>query len=346
MAHARATASITVTTANAPSGGNQPAPTTDPRPPTAVAGRRAALKPALRQAQCATYVNGPAFDLQSHSRHSDGALSPREVVRTAAAAGVQLLALSDHDTVDGIEEAAEAAGQVGIELVPAVEISAVDEIDHDLHILGYLIDRTDQVLLAQLESWRADRSRRGQAMVEALLELGFEVDSELLDRRAGSGKPVGRPHVARAVVEHPANAGRLAHEGLTDPSAFLEAYLIEGRPAFRPREHPSVAEAIAAIHDCGGLAVWAHPFWNLQDPGVAAMAVSRFRDSGLDGIECFYLTHSREQATLLHDACSHHGLLITGSSDFHGPDHRMFSRFRAFSTYGLEANLGPIGEPA
>lgn len=284
----------------------------------------------------------PSFDLQSHSRHSDGALPPREVVHAAAAAGIQLLALSDHDTVAGVAEATEAALQAGIGLVPAVEISAVDDVGHDLHILGYMIEPADPELLERLESWRADRVRRGAAMIEALGELGFDLDRSVLDRRAQAGKPIGRPHVARAVVEHPANASRLAAEGLEDPSAFLAAYLIEGRPAFRPRQHPRVPEAIEAIHEAGGVAVWAHPFWDVAAPDVVRAAIARFRGYGLDGVECFYVTHSREHVLLLHETCSELGMLATGSSDFHGPEHPLFSRFGAFETHGLEADLGPI----
>jgi len=284
----------------------------------------------------------PPFDLQSHSRHSDGSLPPREVVRAAAAAGVELLALSDHDTAAGIAEAEEAAREAGIRLVPAVEISSVDEVGQDLHILGYLIDPTDARLRRRLESWRRDRVRRGQAMVGALHELGFEVDRDALDRRVRAGKPIGRPHVATAVTAHPANAARLAAEGLEDASSFLAAYLIEGRPAFCPRRHPRVAEAVAAIHDTGGVAVWAHPFWDVEDPELVRATISRFSEIGVDGVECFYPTHSREQATLLYEICSELDLLTTGSSDFHGPEHRLFSRFRAFQTYGLEPELGPI----
>ena len=127
-----------------------------------------------------------------------------------------------------------------------------------------------------------------------------------------------------------------------DPSAFLEGYLIEGRTAFVPRSAPSVAEAIETIHAAGGVAVWAHPFWDVREADEVLATIDRFRADGLDGVECFYATHSREQAELLAHHCVAHGLLTTGSSDFHGPDHRIFSSFRAFRTYGLQPVLGPI----
>jgi predicted metal-dependent phosphoesterase TrpH len=268
------------------------------------------------------------------------------VVASAARAGVRLLALSDHDSVDGVEEAVDAARNHGVGLVPAVEISAIDSggRDQDLHILGYAIAYRDRGLGDQLREYRADRERRAIAMSAALRELGFALDDRVLTARQAQGKSIGRPHLAEAVVAHAANARRLAAEGLAEPSAFLEAYLIEGRPGFKPRAAPSVAEATTTIHDAGGVAVWAHPFWDLEQPSEVTATIARFRDLGLDGVECFYVTHSREQAELLADCCSELGLLSTGSSDFHGPEHRLFSRFRAFSTYGREAVLGPIAD--
>jgi hypothetical protein len=288
-------------------------------------------------------MDPPTFDLQSHSLYSDGALSPSGVVAAAAAAGVVLLSLSDHDSVDGVEEALAAAREHGVRLVPAVEISAVDSGHADLHVLGYGIDHRDPELLDRLLYFRADRERRAGAMIEALHGLGFEVDETVLKAREAAGKTIGRPHLAQAVVVHPGNAERLADEGRTEPSAFLEAYLIEGAPAFRSRVSPSIPEAIDAIHAAGGVAVWAHPFWDVEASAEVLETIDRFRSLGLDGVECFYVTYSREQTDLLAGHCAELGLLSTGSSDFHGPEHRLFSRFRAFSTYGREPVLGPIG---
>jgi predicted metal-dependent phosphoesterase TrpH len=288
----------------------------------------------------------PTFDLQSHSRHSDGEFLPADVVSAAASAGVELLALTDHDTVDGVGEAAAAAARVGISLVSAVEISAIDEAGPDLHVLGYLIDERDATLRERLERYREDRERRTQGMVEALRDLGFELDERPLDRRVRAGKTIGRPHIAKAVVAHPANAERLADEGLTEAEAFLGAYLVKGRPAFRPRRLPTVADAIDAIHEAGGVAVWAHPFWDIVEPSDVLAAIDRFQADGLDGVECFYLTHTREQTSLLAGRCAEAGLLSTGSSDFHGPRHPVMAAFRAFSTYGLSPRLGPIAGSA
>jgi 3',5'-nucleoside bisphosphate phosphatase len=287
-------------------------------------------------------ADSPTFDLQSHSLHSDGALEPSGVVAAAAEAGVELLALTDHDTVDGVQSAGDAARKLGLRLVPAVEISSVDREQQDLHLLGYMIDPDDAALRERLAAWRGDRERRAKGMGDALRELGYALDESELDRRQAQGKPIGRPHLADAVVRHPANAERLRGEGLDERSAFLEAYLIDGAPAFRPRTKPTVAESIETIHDAGGLAVWAHPFWDVSDPDEVLATIDRFSAWDLDGVECFYTTHTRAQAELLADHCEARGLLSTGSSDFHGPAHRLFSRFRAFSTYGRQAVLGPI----
>jgi 3',5'-nucleoside bisphosphate phosphatase len=264
-------------------------------------------------------------------------------VAAAAEAGVELLALTDHDTVDGVSEARRAAGVAGIRLVTGVEISATDEpTGRDLHILGYVIDVLEPGLLRQLERSRYARERRAAAMSDALRELGFELDQSVLADRIAEDRSVGRPHLAEAVLATAANARRLAAEGIDDPSGFLEAYLVPGRPAFRPRENPTAGEAIEAIHGAGGVAVWAHPFWDIGDPDRVTAAIDRLAAGGLDGVECFYPTHTRAQSELLCDRCEQLGLLSTGSADFHGPEHRLFSSFRSFSTYGRLPVLGPI----
>jgi predicted metal-dependent phosphoesterase TrpH len=287
----------------------------------------------------------PAFDLQAHSRHSDGELEPAEVVRLAAAAGVRLLALTDHDTTAGVDEALRAGAELGVHVVSATELSSVDPSGEDLHILGYGIDHHDERLAERLAAFRADRGRRAERMALALRELGFELDESAIDARRAAGAPIGRPHLAQAVVGCPANAERLTAEGLPDASAFLVAYLIEGRPAFRGREVPTVTEAIGTIHGAGGLAVWAHPFWDVKDPDEVLATIDRFVADGLDGVEAFYVTHTEAQTTLLADRCEALGLLSTGSSDFHGPHHRLFSRFLAHELYGRTPRLGAIAAP-
>jgi 3',5'-nucleoside bisphosphate phosphatase len=287
----------------------------------------------------------PRFDLQSHSTASDGSLAPADVVRAAADAGVQLLALSDHDTVGGVAEALAAGERDGVKVVPAVEISAVDDgspAPRELHVLGYGVEHAGRALSDALVAFLADREKRTLRMRDALRDVGFELDEAEIEQRIGEGKPIGRPHLAGAVLRAPANEQRLSDEQIDDVGSLIRGYLIEGKPAFRLRQTPTVAEAIAAIHAAGGVAIWAHPFWDVEDDDEVLASIDRFRALGVDGVEAFYITHDERQTRLLAARCDELGLLSTGSADYHGPDNRLFSRFLAFETYGLEPNLGPI----
>jgi 3',5'-nucleoside bisphosphate phosphatase len=279
----------------------------------------------------------PDFDLQSHSTYSDGALAPRDVVARARAAGVALLALTDHDSVDGVDEALDAAAAEGIGLVPATELSALDGEREDLHVLGYGIDHRATAVRDALEAFRGDREARIGRMADALREAGLEVD--VPDR---GGASVGRPHLAQAAFEHPANRMRLEDEEIVNSSQLLEAYLVPGAPGYRRRTTPTVAEAIALIHDAGGVAVWAHPFWDLGEDDEVLDTIERFAALGLDGVEVFYADHDERQTRLVAADCEGRGMLTTGSADFHGPEHPHFSAFRAFETYDLAPRLGPI----
>jgi predicted metal-dependent phosphoesterase TrpH len=304
------------------------------------------------------------FDLQSHSTSSDGALGAADVVERAASAGVELLALSDHDTIGGVADAVAAGERYGVRISPAVEISAVDDgaganavaganasdgqiasdhVTRELHILGYEIDYEGELLQRRLAEFLADREKRTLRMRDGLREAGFELDEAAIERRIAESKPIGRPHLAEAVLSAPANAQRLADEQIDDIGGLIRGYLIDGKPAFRLRETPTVAEAIEAIHDAGGVAIWAHPFWDIDDDGEVLASIERFRALGIDGVEAFYVTHDERQTRLLFARCEQLGLLSTGSADYHGPDNRLFSRFLAFETYGLQPNLGPIG---
>jgi predicted metal-dependent phosphoesterase TrpH len=259
------------------------------------------------------------FDLQAHSTYSDGSLPPREVVRRAAQAGVTLLALTDHDTVDGVSEAIDAARQHSIAVTPAVELSSVGAGREDLHILGYEVDHTDPAFLRALEEFRADRVRRIHSMAARLRSLGFGIPPI-------EHESPGRPHLAEAL------APQLPE---LDRDAIFTTYLVPGTPTYVGRARPTVEEAIDAIHRAGGVAVWAHPFWDLDTPELDAFP-------GLDGVEAFYPTYTEEPTRALHAAATARGLLTTRSSDFHGPEHDRFNRFLCFETYGLEPDLSRI----
>jgi hypothetical protein len=287
----------------------------------------------------------PRFDLQSHSTNSDGVLSAAEVVARAAEAGVELLALSDHDTISGVAEAIEAGRQHGVKVVSAVEISAVDEgapSPRELHILGYGVDHTGPPLTNRLEEFLADREKRTLRMRDGLRQAGFDLDETEIEERIAAGKPIGRPHLAGAVLRAPANADRLAAEAIDDIGSLIRGYLIEGRPAFRLRQTPTIAEAVQAIREAGGVAIWAHPFWDIADPDEVIRSLDRFHELGIDGVEAFYITHDEPQTRLLTDRAAELGMLTTGSADFHGPENKQFHSFMAFDTYGIEPNLGPI----
>jgi predicted metal-dependent phosphoesterase TrpH len=250
---------------------------------------------------------------------------------------VELLALTDHDTIDGVPEAAAAARDHGIAFSVAAELSAVHGAYEDLHILGYELDIGDADLTASLHDFRGDRARRIEEMADRLRELGFELDDTAIRAHAAPG----RPHIADALLAHPANADRLAEEGIDSKNALFPAYLVPGAPGYVRRERPTVPQAIDVIHAAGGLAVWAHPFWDVTEPRDT---LEQFAAHGMDGVEAFYATFTQEQTVALYNAARELGLLTTGSTDFHGPAHEYFNRFRGFDLYGLEPDLGRLGQ--
>jgi 3',5'-nucleoside bisphosphate phosphatase len=269
----------------------------------------------------------PMLELQSHSTYSDGELSPAAVIAAAAEAGVTTLALTDHDAVDGIEEASGAAAEHGLELVPASEISCIHESIDDLHMLGYWIDPA--AMAPACERAQQERVVRAREIVEQLNALGVPVRFEDAIAEAGDASSVGRPHIAKAAGVTPDQTG-----------PFFEEYLVPGGKAFVSRRWPTAAEAIDLIHRAGGAAVLAHPFWDLEGPESVGVLVD---DLDLDGVESFYPAHTREQTAFLLEVCSRRGLTPTGSSDFHGPSHKIFNAFGAYPTYDLGEPKVPPG---
>jgi predicted metal-dependent phosphoesterase TrpH len=265
-----------------------------------------------------TNLHPMLIELQSHSTHSDGQLAPRDVVAEAAAAGVTTLALSDHDSVAGVPEAEEAGRQHGVEIVPAVEMSCVHEYAEDLHICGYWIDL--EKIEPACERAQGERRARAGEIVENLRGFGFELTLDDAIREAGGADSIGRPHIAKA-------AGATG-----DLGPFFEEYLVPGAKAFVPRRWPDAAQAIGLIHEAGGVAVIAHPYWDISEPGEVDDLI---RSLGADGVETFYPTHSEEQTKHLLELCAELDLVPTASSDYHGPTHKTFAKFGAYETYGL-----------
>jgi predicted metal-dependent phosphoesterase TrpH len=258
------------------------------------------------------------IELQSHSTHSDGQLAPADVVAEAAKAGVTTLALSDHDSVAGVGEAMTAGEKLGVEIVPAVEMSCVHEYAEDLHVCGYWVD-LEKIEPACERAQRERRERAGE-IVENLRGLGFELTLEDAVREAGGADSIGRPHIAKA-------AGATG-----DLGPFFEEYLVPGAKAFVPRRWPDAEQAIALIHEAGGVAVIAHPYWDISAPDEVEDLI---RSLGADGVETFYPTHSEAQTKHLLDLCAELDLVPTASSDYHGPTHKTFARFGAYDTYSL-----------
>ncbi len=262
------------------------------------------------------------IDLQSHSTVSDGELEPADVARSAAAAGVTTMALTDHDGIAGVRDAMAAADEAGIECVPAVEMSCVHKYSEDLHICGYWVD-LDAIAPAcdRAQQERIDRARK---IIEKLNSHGVEVTFEEAAAKAGAADAIGRPHIAKAAGAGP------------DLGPFFEEYLVPGAKAFVSRSWPSAEEAVKLIHEAGGVAVVAHPYWDVKDPDqVRDLVESLVRDVGLDGIETFYPPHTKAETEHCLALCEEFGLVPTGSSDFHGPNHKSFPRWGAYQTYDL-----------
>lgn len=244
-------------------------------------------------------------DLQLHSSASDGSDSPAEVVRRARALKFAAIALTDHDTMAGVPEALAAAESLGIECIQAVELSTLDENERQVDILGYGMDYHDADFAAELKRIRSGRLGRAFAMVEKLNELGHNVSWERVQAIAGS-ENVGRPHVARAMVE----AGIVPNIS----AAFTPELIADGGRAYVQRVKITPEAAIARIHRAGGVACAAHPArTKLTDAEIEHLV-----DAGLDALEVFYSQHSAEDTRRFEGLVARYGLLICGGSDDHG----------------------------
>jgi predicted metal-dependent phosphoesterase TrpH len=250
------------------------------------------------------------IDLHTHSTASDGTDAPADLVSAARAAGLDVLALTDHDTVDGHPEAAAAvrAGEDGLILVPGIELScAVGGVS--LHLLGYLFDPADPNLCEQVRLLRTDRVRRARAMVDKLVQLGAPISWEQVERIAGGGA-VGRPHMARALV----SAGVVADI----PAAFSPDWIGDGGRAYVPKYSLAPERAIQLVKAAGGVSVFAHPAASSRGAIVTDAHIERFARAGLDGLEVDHPDHDPPTRDRLRALARDLKLLVTGSSDYHG----------------------------
>ncbi|MGW6691854.1 PHP domain-containing protein [Streptomyces sp. NPDC054961] len=247
------------------------------------------------------------IDLHAHSTFSDGTDTPAELVRNAAAAGLDVVALTDHDTVSGHREAIAALPE-GLTLVTGAELSCrLDGIG--LHMLAYLFDPEEPELSRERELVRDDRTPRAQAMVGKLQALGVPVTWEQVDRIAGEGS-VGRPHIATALVE----LGVVR----TVSDAFTAQWLADGGRAYAQKHELDPFDAIRLVKAAGGVTVFAHPAAVKRGECVPESAIAVLAAAGLDGIEVDHMDHDAPTRARLRGLAGDLGLLTTGSSDYHG----------------------------
>ena len=247
------------------------------------------------------------IDLHVHTTASDGSMCPRDVTSLAAMLGLKAIAITDHDTVAGIDEAGEAGELLGVTVVPGIEIST-DYMGRDVHVLGYFLDHKSPKL-AEYTAWvRQERLERLEKMIEKLGKKGYDISLSELEAKH-PGAVLGRPHLAEALVE--LGAAQNVKE------AFRK-YLAEGRSCYVPRKYISFRDGAKLIHDCGGVCVLAHPlqygFDRQKLDGLAREAAAL----GFKGMEIHYSGYTQKDVEKLYDLAEKHGLLPTGGSDFHG----------------------------
>ena len=242
------------------------------------------------------------IDLHLHTNLSDGVLSPTELLREVRARNLAAFAVTDHDTIDGYLELKSLIADGVPELVSGLELSvAVDS--KDLHMLAYLFDPGNDKLSETLRAFRQERNHRGRRMVEKLNRMGMALSMEAVLEAAGDSA-IGRPHIAEA----------MRNEGLVGniEEAFRK-YIGDHSPAYIPKNMIQPREAIELIHRAGGLAVLAHPYINDAHKQLEALA-----QLGLDGLEVYHYSHSKQHVAELKRLAQKHGLLLSGGSDFHG----------------------------
>ncbi len=240
-------------------------------------------------------------DLQVHTTASDGALVPTKVVEAARDAGLYAIAITDHDTVDGLPEATAAGEVLGVRIIAGVELSSHFD-DDELHLLGLHLSNQDAMRSA-LRELQAGRVQRAERIVAVLNKHSMPVTMEAVLAEAAEGA-VGRPHIARAMV---------AGGWVRDFRDAFDRWLGFGRPAYMAKERFDVADAIALVHQAGGLAVWAHP-----GDSATPTRIQRLADVGLDTVEVLHPSHPPALSQRLFDNTERAGLLPSGGSDWHG----------------------------
>ncbi len=249
------------------------------------------------------------IDLHVHSTASDGTFSPSEVVGLALELGLDVIALTDHDTLDGIDEAKKAAENTPLEVVSGIELSCEGDVT-EVHILGYFVENGREVLESTLQKIRDVRFERARKIVEKLAALGVPVPFERVQEIAG-GEVIGRPHIAQALVE----AGHV-----TSTQEAFDKYIANDGPAYVPRYRLTPSQAVDLIHRAGGVAVLAHPVRINYRKWLPELI-----EIGIDGVEAYYPEHPPSLVQWLEKFAAEHRLIVTGGSDFHHLDRDGFA---------------------
>ncbi len=263
------------------------------------------------------------LELHSHTTCSDGSLTPAELVKFAAEKGVKALAITDHDTMAGWDEAIATATPLDLEIVPGLELSTVYN-GRSMHILGFYPDAGK--LRSPLQERVEGRKRRARQMAAKLAELGYPIE---LPDLSGSMAP-GRPHIASALKK----AGHVK----SNNEAF-DRFLKDDGPAYVPYEKFTAQEGIELLLSCGAVPVWAHPC--IFRAGTVETVLPELVKAGLMGIEVYHPTHSASQTRRLEEYCQTYGLLMTGGSDYHGPKKEKNSDFRDLNDLAVPLTLLP-----
>jgi predicted metal-dependent phosphoesterase TrpH len=247
------------------------------------------------------------IDLHTHTNRSDGTFTPPELVRLASRRGLEVVAITDHDTTEGLEEATGAGRDLGVEVVPGVELSAEHQ-GTSVHVLCYWMDPEDEGLQAELVRLRSERFLRGEAMVEKLRSLGYPISFDRVREIAGSGNIV-RPHVAQALVE----AGVVA-----DEEEAFDRFIGDDGPAYVPKHALAPLDALALVRRAGGACVLAHPgMWSAEAP-VPEDLIEAMSEAGMAGLEADHSDHTPDQREHYRDLAKRLELIVTGGSDCHG----------------------------
>lgn len=248
-----------------------------------------------------------SLDFHIHSTFSDGSLTPIEIVKMAKKKGLKAISITDHDNIDGVEKALTAGDEVGLVVVPGLELSVVlDGIS--IHLLGYLFDYDHYDLKALLEKIQIGRRKRNETIVNKLKSAGIDIRSEI-DQILQNNSQVGRPHIARILV---------AQKHAKNINDAFQKFLVPGGIAYTKREACSAKEAINVLHRAKGLAVIAHPLNIRNVTKDYTDVIEELVELGLDGIETYYPTHSKKVSKSLLSLSTEKGLICTGGSDYHG----------------------------